>query len=63
MIQAWLTRRQYAIRPTVRCNKQWHRDSIIKTVAGVVGSEHSVDLANYDKIILVDVLQVAPHHL
>jgi tRNA acetyltransferase TAN1 len=50
---------QYAIRPNVRGNKQWGRDTVIKTVADVVGPGHSVDLKNYDLIILVDVIQVS----
>lgn len=54
---------QYAIRPNVRSNKQWGRDIIIKTVADAVGPGHSVDLKNYDLIILVDVVQVSkPFH-
>lgn len=50
---------QYAIRPSVRGNDKFHRDSIIQTVAGVVGPEHRVDLKNYDAVILVDVIQVS----
>ncbi|KAJ9311549.1 hypothetical protein DTO271D3_8176 [Paecilomyces variotii] len=49
--------KKYAIRPNVRSNKQWGRDIIIKTVADAVGPGHSVDLKNYDLIILVDVVQ------
>lgn len=49
---------QYAIRPSVRGNNKFHRDSIIKTVADIVGKEHPVNLKNYDKMILVDVCQV-----
>lgn len=56
-------RAQYAIRPNVRGNKQLGRDIIIKTVADVVGPDHSVDLKNYDLLILVDVIQVrGPFH-
>ncbi|EPS29922.1 hypothetical protein PDE_04872 [Penicillium oxalicum 114-2] len=47
----------YAIRPSVRGNNKFHRDSIIKTVADVVGKEHPVNLKNYDHMILVDVCQ------
>ncbi|KAJ5493110.1 hypothetical protein N7539_001856 [Penicillium diatomitis] len=47
----------YAIRPSVRGNNKFHRDSIIKTVADVVGKEHPVNLTNYDHMILVDVCQ------
>lgn len=49
---------QYAIRPTLRSNRKFNRDTVIKTVADIVGPEHSVDLKNYDLIILVDVIQV-----
>ncbi|KAL1885115.1 hypothetical protein Plec18167_001772 [Paecilomyces lecythidis] len=49
--------KKYAIRPNVRGNKQLGRDIIIKTVADVVGPDHSVDLKNYDLLILVDVIQ------
>ncbi|RMJ23341.1 THUMP domain protein [Aspergillus sp. HF37] len=49
--------KKYAIRPSVRGNDKFHRDSIIQTVAGVVGPEHRVDLKNYDAVILVDVIQ------
>ncbi|GAB1194647.1 hypothetical protein APSETT444_003893 [Aspergillus pseudonomiae] len=37
--------------------KKFDRDSLIKTVASVVGPEHSVDLENYDLVILVDIIQ------
>ncbi|KAI9370096.1 THUMP domain protein [Aspergillus egyptiacus] len=49
--------KKYAIRPSVRGNKKFNRDFIIKTVADVVGPEHPVDLKNYDLIILVDIVQ------
>ncbi|KAL1964081.1 hypothetical protein VTN77DRAFT_7499 [Rasamsonia byssochlamydoides] len=49
--------KKYAIRPTIRNNEQFNRDDIIKTVADAVGTEHSVDLKNYDLMILVDVFQ------
>ncbi|KAL2866959.1 THUMP domain-containing protein [Aspergillus lucknowensis] len=49
--------KKYAIRPSIRGNKKFNRDFIIKTVADVVGPEHPVDLKNYDLIILVDVVQ------
>lgn len=41
-----------------RGNVNLNRDTIIKTVADVVGPEHPVDLKNYDYTILVDVVQV-----
>ncbi|KAJ5239732.1 hypothetical protein N7468_004351 [Penicillium chermesinum] len=47
----------YAIRPTVRGNKKFNRDMIIKIVADVVGPEHPVNLKKYDLLILVDVVQ------
>lgn len=49
--------KKYAIRPSVRSNKKFNRDVVIKTIAGVVGPEHPVDLKNYDLIILVDIVQ------
>ncbi|KAJ5174426.1 uncharacterized protein N7482_000303 [Penicillium canariense] len=49
--------KKYAIRPSVRGNNKFNRDSIIKTVADIVGPEHPVNLKNYDQIILVDVSQ------
>ncbi|KAL6230738.1 hypothetical protein BDW75DRAFT_58683 [Aspergillus navahoensis] len=49
--------KKYAIRPSVRGNKKFDRDTIIKTVADIVGPQHPVDLKNYDLIILVDVVQ------
>ncbi|KAI9929062.1 hypothetical protein MW887_001457 [Aspergillus wentii] len=48
--------KKYAIRPSVRGNKVFNRDRVIKTVADVVGTEHPVDLKNYDLIILVEVI-------
>ncbi|KAL4800637.1 hypothetical protein BDV19DRAFT_74974 [Aspergillus venezuelensis] len=49
--------KKYAIRPSLRGNKKFSRDVIIKTVADLVGTEHPVDLKNYDLCILVDVVQ------
>jgi tRNA acetyltransferase TAN1 len=49
--------KKYAIRPTIRSNEKFKRDTVIATVADVVGREHKVDLKNYDLIILVDVFQ------
>jgi tRNA acetyltransferase TAN1 len=48
-------RKKFAIRPSIRNNNQIDRDTLIKTVADAVGKEHSVDLTNYDLLILVDV--------
>lgn len=50
---------QYAIRPTIRNNITLSRDTVINTVARMVGPGHSVDLKNYDLLILVDVVQVS----
>jgi tRNA acetyltransferase TAN1 len=50
--------RQFAIRPTSRNSSQLSRDTVIKTVAQIVGPNHSVDLTNYDLLILVDVVLV-----
>ncbi|KAG5208009.1 THUMP domain-containing protein [Trichophyton interdigitale] len=49
--------RKYAIRPTIRNNTDCQRDSVIKLIASIVGGGHSVDLKNYDLLILVDVIQ------
>ncbi|KAL4873508.1 hypothetical protein BDV12DRAFT_79536 [Aspergillus spectabilis] len=49
--------KKYAIRPSVRGNKKFGRDVIIKTIADAVGPKHPVDLTNYDLLILVDVVQ------
>ena len=42
-------------------NKKFDRNTVIKTVADIVGPEHPVDLKNYDLIILVTVVQVSLH--
>jgi len=47
--------RKYAIRPTIRAHNTWTRDSVIKLVADAVGDRHSVDLKNYNLLILVDI--------
>ncbi len=52
---------QFAIRPNIRNNEQLNRDVVIKTVADAVtrlSSGHSVDLSNYDCLILVEVYRV-----
>ncbi|RJE21713.1 THUMP domain protein [Aspergillus sclerotialis] len=49
--------KKYAIRPSVRNNSTFNRDTVIKTVASAVGPGHRVDLKNYDLIILVDIVQ------
>lgn len=35
------------------------RDEVIKRVADLVGEPHTVDLKNYDQLILVDVYRVS----
>lgn len=47
---------KYAIRPTMRNFDGMNRDEVIQTVASRVGQDHghSVDLKNYDKLVLVD---------
>ena len=47
--------KKFAIRPTIRNNHDLDRETVIKTVARAVGNGHSVDLKNYDSLILVDV--------
>lgn len=56
--QALMLISQFAIRPTIRNHTQLKRDTIIKKVASMVGDQHSVDLKNYDALILVDILKV-----
>lgn len=34
------------------------RDAIIKTIAGLVGQPHKVDLKNYDLLVIVEIYQV-----
>ncbi|KAI4243280.1 MAG: hypothetical protein LQ352_007063 [Teloschistes flavicans] len=46
---------KFAIRTTIRNNHAMQRDDIIKRVADLVGGPHTVDLKNYDRLILVDV--------
>ncbi|KAK2738957.1 hypothetical protein FQN57_006751 [Myotisia sp. PD_48] len=49
--------KRFAVRATIRNNTEWHKETVNKTVAGVVGPEHPVDLKNYDTLILVDIFQ------
>lgn len=44
----------------MRGNNKFKRDEIIKTIADIVGPEHSVDLTNYDLTILFEISQVRP---
>ncbi|KAL8766685.1 MAG: hypothetical protein Q9209_006615 [Squamulea sp. 1 TL-2023] len=46
---------KFAIRTTIRNNHAMKRDNIIKRVADLVGEPHTVDLKNYNQMILVDV--------
>ncbi|KAL1800107.1 hypothetical protein ACET3X_000449 [Alternaria dauci] len=47
--------KKFAIRPSIRNNKEFLRDNVIKTVAAAVGPGHKVDLKNYDLLILVEI--------
>ncbi|OJD13841.1 hypothetical protein AJ78_05737 [Emergomyces pasteurianus Ep9510] len=49
--------KKYAIRTSIRNNTEWTRDTLIPLVAKIVGPGHSVDLKNYDALILVDIVQ------
>ncbi|OJD20839.1 hypothetical protein ACJ73_07824 [Blastomyces percursus] len=49
--------KKYAIRTSIRNNTEWTRDTLIPLVAKAVGPGHSVDLKNYDLLILVDIVQ------
>lgn len=49
---------QFAIRTTIRNNNTMKRDDVIKQVADAVGTRHSVDLTNYDLLIIVDIYRV-----
>jgi tRNA acetyltransferase TAN1 len=55
-----LTRRdtKFAIRPSIRNNKELTRDGVIKTVASIVGPGHKVDLHGYDLLIIVEIYKV-----
>jgi len=49
---------QFAIRISIRNNKQFSRDEVIKKVATIVGENHKVDLSGYDLLILVEIYKV-----
>ena len=49
---------QFAIRTTIRNHNTLTRDTVIRQVAKLVGSPHSVDLENPDVFILVEVFKV-----
>lgn len=42
----------------MRNNHEWPRDILIPLVARAVGPGHTVDLKNYDALILVEIVQV-----
>ncbi|KAG7006146.1 hypothetical protein G7Y79_00016g041310 [Physcia stellaris] len=50
-----VTAKKFAIRTTIRNNSTMKRDDVIKQVADAVGTRHSVDLTNYDLLIIVDI--------
>ncbi|KAL6709431.1 hypothetical protein ACN47E_001366 [Coniothyrium glycines] len=47
--------KKFAIRPSIRNNKEFTRDEVIRLVASSVGSGHKVDLHGYDLLILVEI--------
>ncbi|OAK99931.1 THUMP domain-containing protein [Phaeosphaeriaceae sp. SRC1lsM3a] len=47
--------KKFAIRPSIRNNKELTRDEVIRTVASIVGPGHKVDLQAYDLLILVEI--------
>lgn len=49
---------KFAIRPSIRNNKEFSRDEVIKSVAAAVGPGHIVDLRGYDLLILVEIYKV-----
>ncbi|KAK1917157.1 hypothetical protein P3342_012002 [Pyrenophora teres f. teres] len=46
---------KFAIRPSIRNNKVFLRDNVIRTIAALVGPNHKVDLKGYDVLILVEI--------
>jgi tRNA acetyltransferase TAN1 len=51
-------RLQFCVRPNMRNHNTLKRDAIIKTIAGLVGQPHRVDLKNYDLLITVEIYKV-----
>lgn len=49
---------QFCVRPNMRNHNTLKRDAIIKTIAGLVGQPHRVDLKNYDLLITVEIYKV-----
>ncbi|KAI2476020.1 THUMP domain containing protein [Pyrenophora tritici-repentis] len=47
--------KKFAIRPSIRNNKVFLRDNVIRTIAALVGPDHKVDLKGYDLLILVEI--------
>ncbi|KAH6859986.1 hypothetical protein AA0119_g12058 [Alternaria tenuissima] len=47
--------KKFAIRPSIRNNKEFLRDGVINTIAAAVGPGHKVDLKNYDLLVLVEI--------
>ncbi|KAF2734685.1 hypothetical protein EJ04DRAFT_602369 [Polyplosphaeria fusca] len=47
--------KKFAIRTSIRNNKEFTRDAVIKKVAAAVGPGHKVDLGGYDLLILVEI--------
>ncbi|KAH8724661.1 hypothetical protein GQ44DRAFT_708562 [Phaeosphaeriaceae sp. PMI808] len=47
--------KKFAIKPSIRNNKELTRDEIIRTVASIVGPGHKVDLRGYDLLIIVEI--------
>jgi len=52
---------QFAIRPTLRNHNTLTRDSVIKQIASIVGPGHTVDLKDYELLIVVEIYQVSHH--
>ncbi|KAF2658112.1 THUMP domain-containing protein [Lophiostoma macrostomum CBS 122681] len=49
--------KKFAIRTSIRNNKEFTRDYVIKKVASAVGPGHKVDLNGYDVLVLVEIYQ------
>ncbi|KAF2849410.1 hypothetical protein T440DRAFT_469504 [Plenodomus tracheiphilus IPT5] len=47
--------KKFAIRPSIRNNKELIRDGVIKSVAAAVGPGHKVDLRDYDLLVIVEI--------
>jgi tRNA acetyltransferase TAN1 len=54
---------QFAIRTSIRNNKDFTRDGLIRSVAAAVGPGHKVDLSGYDLLILVEIYKVRKSHV